>query len=259
VESARLVIGLIAAVAVPASVPALRTHTWRVTLAATVYAGYIAFPVLDWGSATVISVLTTAAALARKTDRGSLQRWLSSFRPTAARQILPTVSNGLRAVKGHRMLRADAVLVIVLLLLAGWMATGLSPKAILSLFIDDNRVAIVLSGLLLAAFASNDVALVIVRPYLDVLQLQGEDLGALLPVGLHIGWIERSMTFAFICGGFPEAAALAIAARSLARLPEVQRHPGAFAHYVVVGTLANLALATSVGIVVRLCLGLSPL
>lgn len=65
--------------------------------------------------------------------------------------------------------------------------------------------------------------------------------------------------FAFIAGGQPSAAALAITAKTLVRIPDLQSHPKAFVEYVLIGTYASLLVALTFAVFVRLALGLSPL
>jgi len=263
VESERLIIGLVAAVTVPTSIPAIRMHPWCAAFSCGGYAAYIAFPLLTTLEATLVTLVSVGAVLMRYVAQGSLSgrpRYLrGSWWQQRGRLGFSRVARGWKSVRRRRLFRIDLIFVVSLLMLTGWMASDRSPWRAFTLLADNNKFAIVVSGLLLAAFAGNDLVLIVVRPYIQVLEAEGENLSTLMPVGLHIGWIERSLTFAFICGGFPEAAALAIAARSLARLPEVQRHTGTFAQYVVVGTLANLAIATAIGVLVRLCLRLPPL
>jgi hypothetical protein len=136
---------------------------------------------------------------------------------------------------------------------------GSKVPSVVAAFLSNDKIAVALSGLLLAVFSSNILVLLATRPYVKVLDSKGENLSALVPSGVYLGWVERALVFIFIAAGQAEAAALVIAAKSLVRFPEVQRHQGTFGQYVIVGTLASLLVATSIGVFVRLSFGLPPL
>ena len=59
--------------------------------------------------------------------------------------------------------------------------------------------------------------------------------------GRYIGWFERAVLFAFVIGGAPEAAAIALAAKSFARFPTFREHQEGFAEYFLIGSLASIA------------------
>ncbi|GAA0560475.1 hypothetical protein GCM10010172_49480 [Paractinoplanes ferrugineus] len=123
----------------------------------------------------------------------------------------------------------------------------------------DNRIAVVVITALLAIFSTNDIVLTIVRPYVRVLDASDDKVSALAPSGIYLGWIERALVFAFVASSQADAAALTIAAKSLVRLPEVQRDQEIFGEYVIVGTLASSLAATLLAVAGRLALGISPL
>ncbi|MQA96039.1 MAG: hypothetical protein GEV11_15815 [Streptosporangiales bacterium] len=76
--------------------------------------------------------------------------------------------------------------------------------------------------------------------------------------GQYIGWFERALLFGLVVGGQPEAAVLVIAAKSLARPPELMARIKGFAEYSLIGTLASLAIALAAAVTTRVLLGWSP-
>ncbi|WP_435148426.1 hypothetical protein [Micromonospora aurantiaca (nom. illeg.)] len=150
----------------------------------------------------------------------------------------------------------------MLIVLALIMSAALSYQShfidLIVSILQDDQVSIVLSGLLTAVFVGNAVVAAAVEPYVGALSQQ--ELAAFIPTGTYLGWVERCLVFVFIATGQPEAAALAVTVKSLARIPEVQRHKGTnFGQYVIVGTLTSLLVAVAAGVAVRMALGLPPL
>jgi len=68
--------------------------------------------------------------------------------------------------------------------------------------------------------------------------------------GKYIGWLERSLVVTFIVGGYPDGIGLLLAAKALARYPEIKnddKHH--FAEYFLIGTLTSVALALLAGFI----------
>lgn len=80
----------------------------------------------------------------------------------------------------------------------------------------------------------------------------------LADAGRYIGWFERAVLFAFVIGGEPEAAAVALAAKSFARFPTFREHQEGFAEYFLIGSLASIALAVAAAAATRAALGIGP-
>ncbi|MEV4628677.1 hypothetical protein AB0J90_20645 [Micromonospora sp. NPDC049523] len=265
-ELGRLAIGFIAAVAVPASIPRLRAQAYWTVLFAFAYAAYTSFAILDGIRAWAIGLFAAVLALiiCKRRSRSDVSANVVNGDVEVA---VPRLGIGKKyglfegTVKFYRYLvcRIDVLVLLVILCIAGVIAFGLYERGGLTRLIENDRIALLSSGALLAVFAGNELVLVVIRPYLLSLERQGENVASIVPTGLHIGWIERTIVFSFIVAGEPEAATLAVAAKSLIRIPEVQRHAGVFAQYVVVGTLANLLVAMLAAIMVRVSCGLSPL
>jgi hypothetical protein len=267
-ELSRLLLGFVVAIGVPLSVPILRRSKKWVVLFSAGYAAYCSFWVLSAIKSLAVCLIAVAASLI-------LCRWraASDGAPKGcADDAVPKAVSPSKAVTGVKslftetlrfcracMTRVDMVVLIVLCCFVVLIASSLYKAGGLERLLDNDRIALVLSGGLLAVFAGNELVLLAIMPYLRALESQGESVGTIIPTGLHIGWIERTIVFSFIAAGEPEAATLAVAAKSLIRIPEVQRHAGVYAQYVVVGTLANLLVALFAAIIVRICSGMPPL
>jgi hypothetical protein len=74
--------------------------------------------------------------------------------------------------------------------------------------------------------------------------------------GKAIGMLERALVYAAVLVGHPEAAALVVAVKSVARYPEFT-HDRKFAEYFLVGTLLSLLVALGVGYLIRAALGVN--
>ena len=72
------------------------------------------------------------------------------------------------------------------------------------------------------------------------------------PTGRLIGYLERFLTLTLILGGQWAALGLILAAKSIARFPELKDKP--FAEYYLLGTLTSILVAVAIGIPLRLLL-----
>jgi len=62
--------------------------------------------------------------------------------------------------------------------------------------------------------------------------------------GKYIGWLERSLVLTFIASGYPDGVGLLLAAKALARYPEIKDDTkGHLAEYVLIGTLTSVSVA----------------
>ena len=221
------------------------------------YAAYAVFPVLPGRRAWAVWLAVSLTSALR----------LAPAVPPKPRQLLEVWRNGQvrRHVSPHGLFRSSTYLRSKLTLPAVVLASAIAAfygMTILGqakgLWLHD-RLSVLLSGFLLAVFVGNLVVVRVVRPYRQALPKEDQEVGS-LHLGTRLGWIERALVFIFITAGQPEAAALAITAKSLVRIPEVREHQGTgFGQYVIVGTLTSLLVAVAVGILVRVALGLSPL
>lgn len=68
--------------------------------------------------------------------------------------------------------------------------------------------------------------------------------------GKYIGWLERSLVLTFIVAGYPDGIGLLLAAKALARYPEIKSDvKGHFAEYFLIGTLTSVSVALLAGFV----------
>jgi len=68
--------------------------------------------------------------------------------------------------------------------------------------------------------------------------------------GKYIGWLERSLVLTFIVAGYPDGVGLLLAAKALARYPEIKTDTkGHFAEYFLIGTLTSVSLALAAGFI----------
>ncbi|MFD6755465.1 hypothetical protein [Micromonospora gifhornensis] len=256
-ELARLLLGLLVAGLLPYCFRAARQRPVATQAFTMLYAAYAVFPTLPgwrawavWLAVTLSSALRIAPAV-QPDPRRVREAW-RNWRIT--RQASP-----------HGPLRPSTYLQSKLTLPAVVLASALAAfygMTILGqakdLWLHD-RLSVLLSGFLLAVFVGNLVVVRVVRPYRQALPKEDREVGS-LHLGTRLGWIERALVFIFITAGQPEAAALAITAKSLVRIPEVREHQGTgFGQYVIVGTLTSLLIAVAVGILVRVALGLPAL
>jgi len=124
--------------------------------------------------------------------------------------------------------------------------------------IASDRLAIVMSGALAAIFISHEPVARIYSYFDDSAPKSRQDIYAFHDTYGYIGWCERAIVFAFVASGQSGAAALAIAAKSLARHPKTEVDPE-FGSKFIMGTFVSVLFAIVSAIAVRLTLGLSPM
>lgn len=75
-----------------------------------------------------------------------------------------------------------------------------------------------------------------------------EEKPGLPSAGKYIGWLERALVLTFFVAGYPDGVGLLLAAKALARYPEIKTDPkGHFAEYFLIGTLTSVSLALAAG------------
>jgi hypothetical protein len=126
--------------------------------------------------------------------------------------------------------------------------------------VDSDRVAIAGIGLVAAVFLGGEIVAWVLKPFTRTLGKteETEKVQSLAYAGRYIGWFERVVLFAFVIGGEPEAAAVALAAKSFARFPTLSDHHKGFAEYFLIGSLASLTIAVAAAAATRAALGIGP-
>jgi hypothetical protein len=247
-ETARLLLGVLVATSLPASVPALRRRPALALVFSSAFAWYAILPTLDrWAAAFTWLAAVTASQL-----NCLLRRRLS------ADASVHRLSGLLRRSKDARTPVTVAAFLLVPVGTA-WIALhGSRYGRALAESAGSDEFAVAVSGLLLAVFVGNDLAYLAVRPYFSKLSESGTSI---VPSGIYIGWVERAVIFAFVAGGQADAAALAVAAKALIRLPQVQDEAkgSILGEYIIVGTLASVLASILAAVAVRLALGLPAL
>jgi hypothetical protein len=250
-DVARLWLGILVALSLPLGLTARRANIVVKCLFTTVFSAYAIFPVLPLRSALVTWLGVVAIGLVANLRR----RTGSEGLPPGGDDMTQLV---VRIWQSHRRVVSMILGLLLLLPIVAAVHFGRQTPHVLRNVVNDDRLAIILSGLLLAVFTGGELVAGAVRPLIRRLAELGADIHRIVPTSAYIGWIERTLVFTFVAGGHAEAAALAIAAKSLTRLPNVEQHPAGFGEYVLVGTLSSLLVASLSAIVVRVALGLSP-
>ena len=137
------------------------------------------------------------------------------------------------------------------------------------------EVITALAGALVAVFVGGAVIGRLLHPFAVALETEGGSapaseaatatrtagtsgrLPGLENAGRMIGWLERTLLYGLILAGAPDAAAVVIAAKSIARFPAFSDEK--FAEYYLIGTLLSFLIAAGLGAAVRAALGLHPL
>ena len=251
-EVARLMLGIVVSVAFPASIPNLRRRPLIALLCATALALYAILPVLNGLGAALTVLVAVIASHAMNFFRCSV----------AGEDFAEKLRHTWKDIRNHASTLVIILFLVVAPLAVGWISFYRGKYAdALTESIGSNEFAIALLGLMLAVFVGNDIAYLAVRKYISKLTAGGPDAISIVPSGLYVGWIERAVIFSFVAGGQADAAALAVAAKALFRLPEVQDEEkgSVLGEYIIVGTLASVLASIAAAIAVRLALGLSAL
>lgn len=115
---------------------------------------------------------------------------------------------------------------------------------------EDRDLVLVTAGGLFCVFVGGAVIGRVMRPF--AIKLNAAPRG-MEDAGRYIGWLERSLLYVLILVGSPDAAALVIAAKSIARFPSFARED--FAEYYLIGSLLSLLVVLTIGLAVRAGLG----
>lgn len=250
-EAAQLGVGIPVAVLFPLGVPRLNQHRLLCAAATLVYAAFVLLPVLHGWTAWVVLCLTPfAALLARRLLRGAL--------PGVDDPVLPAGERGIpRRLIGRGL--AALAMVLLVMIVPVVLVTGWDWLLTFRRVLTEGPVTTVATGALTAMFVGDIVLYVVVKPYLRRLSTEELAGGRLNQTGANIGWIERAVFFSFVASGQPEAAALALAAKSVARLPTLRDGEEKFNSYVITGSMVSILVALIAAIITRLTLGLSPI
>jgi uncharacterized membrane protein len=125
--------------------------------------------------------------------------------------------------------------------------------------VENDQVTLAVAGFTACVFIGGAFVAWVLAPFTTVLNDSDDAPGlhSLANAGRYIGWFERAILFAFVLGGEPQAAALALAAKSFARFPTLRQHHEGFAEYFLIGSLGSLAIALGAAFATRAAIGVS--
>ena len=252
-ETARVFFGLGAAVSVPLTLDWQRTYP-RTTTCFTVLYGLLAIgPYMAdrwaWATLTTAVVITAATAFLLRTTPT----------PPAGFTLTFPISFG-------RPSWRHTVGTVLVLLGAAWvtqLAIARGGTAGLR-FLTSDTVVIFFSAFLIALYGGGPLARAMTgkirQQILNLPDSSSERQAAvdLMNGGQRIGVLERGLLFTFFAAGQPEAAALALAAKSLARIPAAD-HSKLASEYFLIGTLTSVITALVLSMAARTAVGMSAL
>lgn len=223
-ELVRAALAAPVALLLPLVAPVAPPRAVRAALAAGLVAAALAVHFDDWQTWAIVAAAATAAAIP---SRPSLDRPLQPLALTAV------------------------VLALAIAITdpgAAWEAVADVGRA--------RDVVLVVAGALVAVFVAGAAIGRVLHPF--AARVRGEvDTQGMENAGRYIGWLERSLLYGLILLGSPDAAALVIAAKSIARFPSFAEEK--FAEYYLIGTLLSLVIAAATAFGVRAAMGLDPL
>ena len=148
---------------------------------------------------------------------------------------------------------ADQAAHIATIVAAALLVTGTSPLAAVNRFAvlgpQRDRILAVLVIYFAVVFAGGYAIRYLTRPLTRHLpQIGDESTLSLRNAGMYIGWLERSLVLTAMILRSPATVGLVLAAKSIARFPELGKSER-FAEYFLIGTLLSLLAAIFGGIV----------
>ncbi|MET9495470.1 hypothetical protein [Streptomyces sp. NPDC006552] len=183
----------------------------------------------------------------------------SSGLPTAGFSV--TIPNIIGSVPASR--RIGVGLFGAAAVVSLWVA-GAKTKSLAKELLISDKATIVMSAGLIAVFAGGPLAMaatsavrrqVAALPQTDPQRQLAEEF---MTGSRGIGLLERALMFAFLAAGQPDAAALALTAKSLARGPSSD-HGRYASEYFLLGTLASVIASLALSMAARAAIGLSVL
>lgn len=240
----RLYEGLALAVVLPLCFVRIRRSDVATAALALIYAAYTVMPVYDrWQAWIAVLMCALCAPLLRRRLVGKRTR-----RTGEAQESVSVRQRAWRAVRGP---------VPLLLLPAVFGAASLGGAALWHTIwyqLRNNHLAITIDGACAAVFAGGLATGLILRQFSSVTAGRAQ---AVLGAGTLLGWLERTLYFAFLLAGQPTAAAFALTAKSAARFPALQREEEGLAEYYLIGSLSSLVVAVVTALLTRLALGMA--
>lgn len=241
-DLARIAAGLPVAALWPLTVPYLAASRLRVCLVTAVSALYVLAPEIGSASSLLLLLLAVSIPFAFWSPNDEEPETASSSWKHRLVACGPVLGPGLLGVAAVALIDPSQ----------GWDA--------LDVLVQSDHVALAATGLTAAVFIGGSVVAWVLSPFTRALEENEEaaQMRGLAYAGRYIGWFERAVLFAFVIGGEPEAAAVALAAKSFARFPTLSEHHRGFAEYFLIGSLASLTIAVAAAAATRAALGIGP-
>ena len=193
-----------------------------------------------------IAAAVVAAALAPYLD--TWQAWVSVAAAAVAAGIPSAPSLDRPIVPVALAAAATAIAAVAIDADAAWQAVE---------DVGNSRdVVVVTGGAVTAVFLAGAAIGRVLHPFAQLVR-GTEDTPGMESAGRYIGWLERALLYGLIVLGSPDAAAVVVAAKSIARFPSFSKEQ--FAEYYLIGTLLSLLIAAAVGCGVRAAIGLDAL
>lgn len=248
-ETARLFFGLSAAVLIPLGLAWQGPHPWRTVLFTCAYGGCVVAPYAHEGRPWLALSVAALSPL-------GLALWKH---PAGMPGLGLTVTLPLMAGRLARTRWVSVAALSAAVGLAMWSAGPTTVSLGQELLLSD-RAAVFASAALIAVFGGGALAKAATGPVRrEILALPDspERRAAVefMSAGRAIGLLERGLLFAFLAAGQPEAAALVLAAKSLARVP-TSDHGKHASEYFLIGTLASVIASLAMSMAARSAVGL---
>lgn len=227
-----------------------RSRPWLMVLFAVIYGGYAIAPYRTeerpW-LALVAAALVAMATVFLHSPAGLPPMGFSVTLPLASGPVSMTRRVGIGMLVAATALSLWA---------AGGTAQVLGEELLLSdratIFASSGLVAVFGGGALAQAATTPVRRAIAGLPAGDAQRRLAEDF---MMGSRSIGLLERGLMFAFLAAGQPEAAALALTAKSLARGP-ASDHGKYASEYFLLGTLASVIAALAMSMAARATVGL---
>ncbi|NDZ87725.1 hypothetical protein G3I23_19530 [Streptomyces sp. SID10115] len=179
--------------------------------------------------------------------------------PAGMPEVGFTVTMPLMVGRLARTRRASVAVLVGAVFLALW-AAGATVVPLMREAALSDEIAVFLSAALVSVFGGGALARSVTGPVRrEILALPDspERRAAVefMSAGRAIGLLERGLLFAFLAAGQPEAAALVLAAKSLARVP-TSEHGKHASEYFLIGTLASVIASLGMSMAARSAVGL---
>lgn len=243
-ELTRVVVGLPVAALFPLGIPSVNRDEWVTRSLSLGYSAVVLAPLFpSWKAWFLLGVTLVAAEVAR-----------AKLRVNALRKEKKEVNS-----HNHFLMRSLLVVAVTLggVAFVAFLVTAWSDAAgYIGAAIFNDKLIIMCNGFLGATFAGDLIVSHAVGPFLD--RVEDAKSAQLNNTGAQIGWIERAIFFPLIAGGAAAAAAMALTAKSMVRMPGLRKKPG-MTEYVLLGSMLSILVALGFAVLTRVLLGMSPL